>query len=549
MEKKVIWLIAAVLFVQLAGAWCIDVMDVDSAQYASISLEMLKSKSFLQVHDFGKDYLDKPPLLFWISSLSFSLFGISQFTFRILPILLSLLVGAFATFRFCKLYYTERTGYLAALFYLSSQTVFLMAFDLRTDSLLTAAVMLAIAEFAWFTEQKKWNDLIIGSIALGFAMLAKGPVGLIVVVFALGSQLLMKKNWSMIFNWRWLVGLVLVSVLLLPMSIGLYQQFDLHPEKLVNGHTGVSGLRFYFWGQSFGRITGESPWKNDTDKFFLLHSYLWCSLPWCLLTLVAVYYKFRRFTASREYMSLGGLVLTIAALSFSAYKLPHYINVLIPLGSILAAWFMTEVYEKSPAGLRLGIRIIQGILLSGLWVITGLLAWFVFPVRSADALLLLLIPALVLSVWYWFSKKNSGVSSLVLPSAITIIAVNLFMNTFFYPNLLQYQAPSVMAKFIRLHNIPVSRFFVYEDLPTGSMDFYAGQIVQTITWNEIRLHQKQPVWIYIPKNKLDTLALAGHSYEIIKEVPAWPVTRLNMKFLNPRTRDAAVTLIDLVKIN
>lgn len=549
MEKKVVWLIAAAILVQLAGAWCIDVMDVDSAQYASISLEMLKSHSFLQVHDFGRDYLDKPPLLFWVSSLSFWVLGISQFTFRVFPVLISVGVGATACYRFCKLYYTRQTGYLAALFYLTSQTVFLMAFDLRTDSLLTAAVIMAIAEFAWYLEKKTWIHLLAGSVALGLAMLAKGPIGLIVVIFALGAQVLMTRNWKMLFNWHWLVSFLIVCLILIPMSIGLYQQFDQHPEKLVNGLHHVSGLRFYYWGQSFGRVTGESPWKNDTDKLFLIHSYLWSSLPWSLLTLFALFYKIRNFSRSKEYMTTGAFLLTITALSFSAYKLPHYINVIIPLGSILSAWFVTEVYSR-PAEriIRLTIRIIQGILLTGLWSIAGLLAWFVFPLTRADLFLLILIPALAAAIYYWVNRKGATVLRLVLPSAITIIAVNLFMNVFFYPNLLNYQAPSVLAKFVVAAKIPVNRFFVYEDGPPGSMDFYAGQIVQSINLMQLKT-ERQPVWLYIPKSKLPQLLQAVHSFTLVREVPAYPVTRLNIKFLNPRLRPAAVELIDLVRIN
>jgi hypothetical protein len=37
-------------------------MNVDAAQYASISQEMLRNHSYLQVMDLQYDYLDKPPL-------------------------------------------------------------------------------------------------------------------------------------------------------------------------------------------------------------------------------------------------------------------------------------------------------------------------------------------------------------------------------------------------------------------------------------------------------------------------------------------------------
>jgi 4-amino-4-deoxy-L-arabinose transferase-like glycosyltransferase len=56
---------AGLLFVAIAGLF-LDVMDVDAAQYASIALEMTQNGSWLQVMHRGTDYLDKPPLLFWL---------------------------------------------------------------------------------------------------------------------------------------------------------------------------------------------------------------------------------------------------------------------------------------------------------------------------------------------------------------------------------------------------------------------------------------------------------------------------------------------------
>lgn len=548
MEKKISWLIVAAIGVQVAGAWCIDVMDVDSAQYASISLEMFKSKNFLQVFDFGRDYLDKPPLLFWASSFSFWILGVSQFTFRILPLLLSVFVGGLACYRFCTLFYNRHTANLAMLFYLSSQTVFLMAFDLRTDSLLTSFVMLAISEFARYMNSLNLKNLFFGAVALGLAMLAKGPVGLVVVVFALGSQILMTQNWKMLFNWHWLIALVVVLLILLPMNIGLYQQFDLHPEKLVNGLKGVSGLRFFYWGQSFGRITGESPWKNDTDKLFLVHSYLWSCLPWSLITLVALFFKLKKIRSSPEFMTIGGFLLTIIALSFSAYKLPHYINVIIPFGSILSAWFIDSIYVSGSVKLRLPIRIVQGILLTGLWLIMTLLALYVFPMTAKNLGLSVLFIAFGFSIYYWFNNNESEGMKLILPSAITIISVNLFMNTFFYPNLLQYQAPSVLAKFVVSNHIPQNRFYVYGSGPTGSMDFYIQKIVPTIDSSVLEKLDK-PCWLYIPKSKFRSLQKLVKSYTLIKEVPNYPVTRLNIKFLNRATRPKVIEQIDLVKID
>ena len=79
----------------------IDIMDIDAAQYASISREMLSTGHFLQVYDLGKDYLDKPPFLFWVSAISMKIFGISNFSYK-LPSFLFAIIAVFSTYKLSK---------------------------------------------------------------------------------------------------------------------------------------------------------------------------------------------------------------------------------------------------------------------------------------------------------------------------------------------------------------------------------------------------------------------------------------------------------------
>ena len=76
-----IFYIVLCIIIYILGSLFIPLMEIDSVQYANISREMLQNKSFLQIFDQGKDYLDKPPLLFWLSSLSMYLFGLNDFAF------------------------------------------------------------------------------------------------------------------------------------------------------------------------------------------------------------------------------------------------------------------------------------------------------------------------------------------------------------------------------------------------------------------------------------------------------------------------------------
>jgi 4-amino-4-deoxy-L-arabinose transferase-like glycosyltransferase len=52
-----------------------NILEIDAMQYASMSREILRNENFIFLFDNGKPYLDKPPLIFWVTSLIFKVFG------------------------------------------------------------------------------------------------------------------------------------------------------------------------------------------------------------------------------------------------------------------------------------------------------------------------------------------------------------------------------------------------------------------------------------------------------------------------------------------
>ncbi|MEN9963164.1 MAG: hypothetical protein RL582_259, partial [Bacteroidota bacterium] len=107
MNWKQILLYLSIFSIYVLGFF-IDIMDVDAAQYASMSREMLESGNFLSVYDTGIPYLDKPPFLFWISSLSVHLFGVNGFGYRF-PSFLFGLLAIYSTYKLARRYYSEET--------------------------------------------------------------------------------------------------------------------------------------------------------------------------------------------------------------------------------------------------------------------------------------------------------------------------------------------------------------------------------------------------------------------------------------------------------
>jgi len=306
-------------------------MEVDAAQYASISREMLEKGHYLLVKHRLGHYLDKPPLLFWLSSLSFRIFGIHNFACR-LPSLLFTVLGIFSTYKLGSILYNKNTGLLSAWILLTCQAYFLFNNDVRTDTILAGSVVFSIWQLTEFILRKKTVNFLLGFIGISAAMLTKGPIGLMVPVLAFGSHFIYKKDWENLFKWQWIIGILIVLILLLPMLYGLYLHASEYPDNPLYQKDKFYGLRFYFWIQSFGRITGENQWHNNNDPSFFIHSFLWSFLPWSIIAFSGIsrdlfnaLKKKVRLNPETEIITLSGVVLPFIAFSMSKYVLPHYI--------------------------------------------------------------------------------------------------------------------------------------------------------------------------------------------------------------------------------
>jgi 4-amino-4-deoxy-L-arabinose transferase-like glycosyltransferase len=158
-------------------------MEVDSAQYYSMAVEMLNKGEFLEFTDRGKPYLDKPPFIFWVSGLFFSIFGISEFAFKLPSILFSIL-GIYSCYRFARLYYSNETALLAALILATTQGYYHFNNDVRTDTYLTNSVIASVWLIAEFLSHRKLLYCLGGFFFAGIAMLSKGPMGLVSPILA-----------------------------------------------------------------------------------------------------------------------------------------------------------------------------------------------------------------------------------------------------------------------------------------------------------------------------------------------------------------------------
>jgi hypothetical protein len=334
------------------------------------------------------------------------------------------------------------------------------------------------------------------------------------------------------------------------MSIGLYQQFDMHPEKTTNGVQGISGLRFFYWTQSFGRITGESPWKNGAYFTFLLENMLWSFLPWILVFLPALAANIFNLIKSKfkiahheEWITTGGFILTYCSLAVSGYQLPHYIFVAFPLAAIITARLLYElIEEKKYPRLLLFIRPVQtlvGFLLLGaiLFLIT-----YVFPAN----IFFIIFGVACFIGWLYFALRSKVAGKFFWLSASAIIIANIFVSNHLYPTLLKYQSGSQVGRYIREHHIDPKQVGLYKmDDVVNSLHFYADGIINVADSASGFASHK---YILTMDRGLADIKQNGYKYSVEKQGQLFKVSELTVQFINPATREAQLRPYYLLKI-
>lgn len=535
----------------LAGMFCIPLMDIDATQYASMSMEMLSNGNYLQLYDLGNDYLDKPPMLFWLSSASMFLFGIHDWAYR-LPSFLFSLLALYSTYRLALLFYQREIARLSVLVLACCQAMFLINHDVRTDTMLMGWVICSIWQLAEWYLFKKWKNLLLAAITVAGGMMTKGPLALMIPVFSFVPHLILRRNWRDLLRWEYIPLLAIIALLLVPMSIGLYQQYDMHPGKVVLGKTINSGLRFFYWTQSFGRITGGNTLHENGSILFLLQNMLWSFLPWIIFLLIGLFTAVKNIVQKRffltnkeECITTAGFMVTYLALGSSQVQLPHYIFVVFPFAAVITANFLYSLlYTYEWVKWRKPLYIGHSIIFSLLWI--ALILLLIFPFKHIPAYVAIFsCICFMVFIWLVFTKKLS-LPKLLAICFFTSIGLNIFLNTAFYPSLLQYQTGNIAARFIRDNNILKSNVYIYGDVveARNALYFYGnyffkkafiskelvpGNYVLTSHQGYLQLDFEKPV-------------------EIVYAGKGFPVTKLTLKFLIPAKREKELIPFYLLKL-
>ncbi|RZM29493.1 MAG: glycosyl transferase [Pedobacter sp.] len=542
-EKWLYLCIILAVFLNFTGIF-VTVMGPDGALYASISKTMVWRNNFVDLFVDGRDWLDKPHFPFWVVALSFKLFGITTWAYK-LPGILFVLMGAGYTYQFALALYNKHVALWSVVILLTAQHILISNTDVRAEPYLTGLIIGSVYYFYRAQRQSWFMPLLLGSVFAACAVMTKGIFAVIPIAGAIIGQLLIHRDWRGMFHIKWLIAVVLVGVFILPEIWCLYQQFDMHPEKVVFGKTHVSGIKFFFWDSQFGRFFNNGPIKKSNgDLSFFVHTTLWAFLPWSLLLYIAIVQFFRskvKTIQQKEWYCISGAGLTFLVFSVSKFQLPHYITIIFPFFAILTAQFiLTEGYRIK------WVRGVQIFVMSAMVLILCVLEYFFRPTGISPFAVCCFIAAAMLFIF--FSVKAVQQYRVFFQTFAVALLVNLYFNLAYYPQLLRYQSDSTAAFWINKHNPSNLPLVQVKNGSSYGLDFYANQKVYPYRMGEKALLPKRPYLLVGERQEIEALMSSGLVAETLQSFEHFHITLVKPKFLNYKTRANELGYTDIVLV-
>ena len=353
----------------LVGLWAViylascqyppALLDDADTVHAEAAREMAESGDWITLHANKIRYLEKAPLMYWSVSVSYRLFGVSEFSSR-LPIALATLGLMMATMLLGNFAFGETAGFYSALCIGSCIGIFLFTRVLWPDVLLTLLITMAFYCFLRAIDDLGRSRYVYGIYVFGaLAVLTKGLVGAAFPAIIIVAYLSITGEIRKLVRLKLFTGALVFLVIAAPWHIAAGLA---NPGSLMTGTPNPGQGRgffwFYFMNEHLLRYIGKRyPADYDTvplPLFLGLHA-VWL-FPWSFFLPLAIREIPRRLrNLNREekvtLFLLVWAVLVILFFCFSTtqeyYTMPSY-----PAFALLIGCGLAKAENRVLAGTR-----------------------------------------------------------------------------------------------------------------------------------------------------------------------------------------------------
>jgi len=507
-DARICWLTAILISLVVMGVYLFaasrsTLWDRDEPRFTRATVEMLESGKYLVPTFNGQMWADKPILFYWMMLLPVRLLGPTEFACRFFAGL-GTAISCLLTFFIGLRLFNPRTA-LMAMVILASTLMMLGVGSLATiDAVLLPINLAVLAIFvqACFSGFNAFH-IILMALALGAAMLAKGPMGLSPVVVMVAAAWLLRKIKPGALRYIWLVGIATVFGTFIFCAWAIP----------ANNATGGEFLKVFIGRHILTRAI--KPMENHGGQFLLYLPYylpivIVGFFPWTLHLPGAVSAIIGKRIGSPYGRSLliAWIVPVFVIMSLAATKLPHYILFIWPaLAIAVAATIDAERQNIFTAQDRKWLR--GGVWFFGSVAVGAAIGLLIAPhFLHAPALWLPALTCAAILITTTIFAVREQLAERFHKSALVVLAgmILLYISYLFglLPAFEQLKISPPIAKAVREKTPPQTPVAMYK-YAEPSLNFYiARQIEELRSANAVVEWAKQPLngVLIIPKDIL-----------------------------------------------
>lgn len=362
-------LFAIVIF--FSGAFNEGIPKDQEGRAAIIAKNILISGDWLNINAPGEIESEKPIMSYWLCAASCWMFGINEFGLRIPTIL----AGIFTVLMTCYLgnrIYGAKTGFLSG-YLMGTMIFFVFSCHIVFIDAVLCAFYLASMIFlykGYFENYKATWYLYLFYIMLGFTVILKGPVSVLLAGLTILFLVIKKRNLKIIWDLRPISGLAILLLIAVPWYV--YEC----------AHKGGNFAWDFFINQNISRFTGFNMTYKEGKRgsyFFYFANLLYGALPWSVLIPFALITFWKRVLklSDKTYFLIFWIASVFIFFSLAAIKRGDYILPLYPALAILIAYYMqttffTQKLKYTKLWNIVCIVLLIG-LIAGIFIKTGLL--------------------------------------------------------------------------------------------------------------------------------------------------------------------------------
>ena len=387
-EQSLILIISLLILISLCMItfiWrlgSIGLVDETEPLFAEAARQMVETGNWITPYFNGETRFDKPPLIYWLMAIGYQVLGVNEWAVRLpsafsamgLTLLLFFVLIRFGMSPFSRAseFNQKQWGSLIAAATLALTPEFIIWARVGVSDLLLTGCMgsALLCFFVGYVNSEKATEAPFFKISLpsawylGFyiltalAVLAKGPVGLVLPGLILITFLLYQGNlWTVFKEMRVVSGAIIFLVITVPWYVLV---------TLENGQTYINSFFGYHNVQRFTGVVNDhdAPWYFYFLIILIGFAPLSVYIPSAIGLLQVWRRKFWQQQPREKQLGIFAFFWFITIFVFftiAVTKLPSYIIPLLPAAATLMGLFWSYYQEEAP-GMSLKINAVVNII-------------------------------------------------------------------------------------------------------------------------------------------------------------------------------------------